>query len=141
MKTGTKNVYADLLIREWQIPEQLHNLVHRVLCEMDAETLLTLRNEPRLEVMVRPDAPFAVWPYFPVTDQRKKWSGHSRFIIKKLGLEVKPETQALLLFSDHMPVTEDQLRDDLGHMLLYLRDPKAPNECADAQREWRDVTR
>jgi hypothetical protein len=38
-------------------------------------------------------------------------------------------------------VTEEQIRDHLGHTLLYLRSPKARNECVDAQREWRQNRR
>jgi len=29
------------------------------------------------------------------------------------------------------------LRDHLGHVLLFLRDPEARNECEDAEREWK----
>jgi len=29
------------------------------------------------------------------------------------------------------------LRDHFGHVLLYLRSPKAPNDCPDAMNEWR----
>jgi hypothetical protein len=32
---------------------------------------------------------------------------------------------------------EDHLRDHLGHVLLFLRDPDARNDCPDATREWR----
>ena len=36
---------------------------------------------------------------------------------------------------------ENHLRDhSLGHVLLYLRKPRASNECRDALKEWRKVS-
>ena len=53
----------------------------------------------------------------------------------------KPATRVLLVFSESMKQSDDELRDHLGHALLYLRSPKAHNECSDAGREWRASTR
>jgi hypothetical protein len=60
-----------------------------------------------------------------------------------LGMHPKPQTRVLLVFStphcEETPVKllRDQIRDHLGHVLLYLRSPKAPNDCPDAGKEWR----
>lgn len=73
-----------------------------------------------------------LWAYFPVY--------RLRLIARKL--QPKPETRVLLVLStahfDRQPVRRscDELRDHLGHVLLYLRKPKARNECADALAEW-----
>jgi hypothetical protein len=34
--------------------------------------------------------------------------------------------------------TNTELRHHLGHTLLYLRSPRRPNECQDADREWQE---
>jgi len=60
-----------------------------------------------------------------------------------LGMRPKPQTRVLLVFSAHhceetpMKLLRDQIRDHLGHVLLYLRSPMAPNDCSDAWKEWR----
>jgi hypothetical protein len=52
-------------------------------------------------------------------------------------------TRVLLVFGvanferDKRKHFEDCLRDHLGHVLLYLRDPKANNHCPGAMKEWR----
>ena len=58
----------------------------------------------------------------------------------------KLETRVLLVISTETcgPAEqfEDQLRDHLGHTILFLRSPKAPNECRpDAENEWRASTK
>ena len=59
------------------------------------------------------------------------------------GMRLNPRTRVLLTFctatceSTPVKVLQDQIRDHIGHVLLYLRDPKARNECQDAMREWR----
>lgn len=74
----------------------------------------------------------SVWAYFPV---------HRRRYIARL-FPAKPETRVLLVFGptdggrEPVKVFEDHLRDHLGHVLLYLRSPKARNECPDAMKEW-----
>jgi hypothetical protein len=100
---------------------------------LSPEALLSLKRAPKLEVMVLPEAGYSVWAYFPV---------HRRRGIAQ-ELRPKPATRLLLVLSEkhfqEQPVklSENHLRDHLGHMLLYLRSPKAPNECSDALREWR----
>jgi hypothetical protein len=79
----------------------------------------------------------SVWAYFPV---------HRRRYVARL-FPPKPETRVLLVFStagaekERRKVFEDQIRDHLGHVLLYLRSPKARNDCPDAMKEWRRSTR
>ena len=131
--------YADHLIQEWGIPAQSPILasVHRVLNEMSAEAQLSLRDR-RLEVMVLPKGTpglwDSVWAFFPV---------HRRRRIAQI-LRPRPETRVLLVISiadaecEPPEAFEVYLRDHLGHALLYLRDPKAPNECSDADREWQE---
>jgi hypothetical protein len=36
---------------------------------------------------------------------------------------------------------EEYLRNHLGHVLLYLREPRANNDCAAAMNEWRRSAR
>ena len=58
-------------------------------------------------------------------------------------LRPRRQTRILMVFSrapfesEPAHVLKEHLRDHLGHVLLYLRNPKARNECPDAQREWR----
>jgi hypothetical protein len=132
--------YVELLIDEWRIPEsprRLRSCLRRVLRELEVEALLTLGREPRLEVIVCPEDGLGVWAYFPI---------HRRRLIAQ-QCKPRPATRGLLVFNvpviakQPTTVTEDQMRDHLGHMLLYLRSPKARNECIDAQREWRGNAR
>ena len=129
------NTYVDFRMHEWRMGEQSHRLqtcVRKALRELCPEALLFLK-DPRFEVMVLPEADFSVWAYFPVH--------RGRLLAQKF--KPKPRTRVLLVFSaaDFEKEPEKQfkvhLRDHLGHVLLYLRDPKARNTCADAQREWR----
>jgi hypothetical protein len=56
----------------------------------------------------------------------------------------RPETRVLLVlrFEERFEkIFEDQVRHHLGHVLLFLRDPKARNECDDAENEWRASVR
>ena len=128
--------YVDLLMQEWRIDERfprIQSSVRKVLNELVGEALLSLRREPRLEVRVLPQDGFSVWAYFPI--HRKRVIGRQ--------LAVKPQTRVLLVFraarweNEQVKVLENDLRDHLGHVLLYLRSPKARNECIDAQKEWR----
>jgi hypothetical protein len=87
--------------------------------------------------MALPDAAFGVWAYFPVH--------RNRLIARRL--QPKPQTRVLLVLSaadfakEPARTLEDYLRDHLGHVLLYLRSPKARNECRDAMQEWRSSKR
>jgi hypothetical protein len=128
--------YVDLLMQQWRMGEQsprIQTCVRKVLSEMEVSALLVLRREPRLEVIVRPDDALSVWAYFPIHCRR--WIARQ--------LHPKAQTRVLLVFSlpkcEKTPakVLQDQIRDHLGHVLLYLRDPKARNECRDAMKEWR----
>lgn len=130
---GEVNGIVDLLLSEWKldIPGKLQRCMRKVLGELSCEAQLRLKSEPRLQVAVKKDAPLSIWAYFPVHRARLIVSGQ------------KPEARVLLLISrsmvesQTMKLTCDQLRDHLGHALLYLRSPRAPNECANAAREWR----
>ena len=57
-------------------------------------------------------------------------------------LEVRPATRIVLLLSqpaiERLPREEvmDDLRHELGHVLLYLRNPEGRDDCCAAQEEW-----
>jgi hypothetical protein len=111
--------------------------MRRVLGELTAEGQLFLEGHPFLEVLVRPSAAFSVWAYFSVHRRRS--------VVRELateGIPLKPTTRVLLLIGEEQvlrqpdSLTEAELRDHIGHALLYLRRPRARNECKDALREW-----
>jgi hypothetical protein len=110
--------------------------LRRVFSELHPATLLFLRDK-RLQVEVRKDAPFSVWAYFPA--HRRRWIARE--------VKLKPTTRVLLVLSKSQiakqsrRLTRDELRDHLGHTLLYLRSPKSRNECGDAIREWNRARR
>lgn len=91
--------------------------------------------DPRLQMEVVPVSSdgFPVHAFFPM--HRHRW-------ITK-WIEVRPTTRILLLLSkpdiEGMPKEEvlKALRHHLGHSLLYLREPKAKNECPAADEEWK----
>jgi len=132
--------YVDFRMREWGMDEQprrIQTIVRRVLNEMEPAALVFLK-DPRFEVMVLPGEQFAVGPYFTIHRRR--------CIVKEataLGLPPKDETRVLLVLGarsfEKEPVERlaDYLRDGLGHVLLYLHEPKAWNDCGAAMKEWR----
>jgi len=162
--------YVDFLMQEWRLDKQSDGFqarVRRVLLELEIEVLLALRREPKLEVRVASDR-LSVWAYFPMHPRlqtprlripkrgtvaeyfsailaAKNDVYRRRLIAQKF--KPAPSTKVTLLFDkdefEKQPrlLSENQLRDHLGHVLLYLRDPKAPNECTDAAREWRALCR
>jgi hypothetical protein len=60
-------------------------------------------------------------------------------------LRPRRQTRILLVFSrapfesEPANVLKQHLRDHLGHILVYVRNAKAPNDCRDAQKELRMV--
>lgn len=129
--------YVNFRMREWGLldqPRRLQSPVRRVLNELCGERLLDLK-DPRLEVVVTPDAGFGVWAYFPI---------HRRRLISR-ELTLKPTTRVLLLlrstFNEPVKTFEDELRDHFGHTLLYLRSPKAWNDCTTAWEEWKSCVK
>jgi hypothetical protein len=136
--------YADLLMRQWGLDNQsakFQREVRAVLMELDTPIQLLLRNEPRLQVeVVKGWGPETVWAYFPMYKARS--------IAKRFRL--KSTTRVLLVLGSRMfhertrritgQDATHHLRDHLGHALLYLRQPKARNECLDAEREWKDCS-
>jgi hypothetical protein len=141
MATGKQaNTYVDLLMQEWRMGEAsriVQACVRQVLEELDGTAQLSLRREPKLEVMVLPESGHSVWAYFPI---------HRR---RTIARQCKPKsaTRVLLVLSEKRfqaqppKVSMTELRDHLGHVLLYLRSPMARNECVDAEREWRSALR
>jgi hypothetical protein len=138
MKTSR---YVKGLIRKWRLgkqPTSFRRTVEKVLMELCAEALLILRSDPRLQVEIAPGGPEDVWAFFPM---------HRRRLIAR-DFPPKPSTRVLLVLRSQMFDKRcadidgvECLRDHLGHTLLYLWNPKARNECADAAREWREFRR
>jgi len=135
-----ENFYIDRLMKEWGMCERSHRIqacVRRVLRELSGEALLALIKNPKLEVKVIPKPDFSIWAYFPI---------HRNRLIARRFAPTRT-TRVLVVLSEPrieeqpLKVSEDELRDHLGHTLLYLRSPKARNECSDAQREWQDSAR
>jgi hypothetical protein len=129
--------YVDLLLAEWGIQKRsrVRTCMRRVLSELTPGVQLELRQNQKLQVAVVPEAAFSAWAYFPI--HRKRW------IVRHLDLELKPTARVLLVISEKRieeqspTLTDADLRDHLGHTLLYLRSPRKRNECADAFEEWR----
>jgi|ERR1039458_3936284 hypothetical protein len=95
--------------------------------------------DPRLQIEVvsfRSEG-FPVLAFFPV--QQHGWITEQ--------IEVRPATEVLVLLSqpeiERLPVkvVTKQLKHELGHALLYLRDPKAQNDCSAAGEEWERSTK
>jgi len=119
--------------------------LRRCLSELCAEGLYVLRDD-RLEIAVvkkkfrfstasPPSLEFmahSVWAYFPI---------HRRRLIAKEFCP-RPNTRVLLVLCEediqHQTIakTVSELRDHFGHALVYLRQPRAQNECDAAMREW-----
>jgi len=107
-----------------------------MLGELVAEALLQLRDQ-RLQVILW-DEPFGmdVWAYFPL---------HRRRIVARhqaVQRVLRPNTRILLTLRKTAFLTEPArkmdslLRDHFGHILLYLKDSRALNDCPDAMKEW-----
>jgi hypothetical protein len=126
--------YSDILPDEWGVKQGLRARIRRVLRELVPEAQLLLMHHPALQVTVRPQASavFSVWAYFPVHKCRR--------IVRQLadeGISARPSTRVLLVISEKLFGADvGNLRDHLGHVLLYLRHPRAKNDRAAASREW-----
>lgn len=75
------------------------------------------------------------WPWYPIYPRRKivrelKWRGVR--IPKGVRVIITVELSA----DDSV---ERYMEDCFGHAILYLRNPRAPNECDDAQRTYDDL--
>jgi hypothetical protein len=131
--------YVDLLVAEWGIDKhspKVQTCMRRILSELIAESQLILRLNPKLQVVVLPEAAYSVWAYFPIHQKRT--------IVRHFNIRLKHKAGVLLLLSEkHIQEqsarkTNTELRHHLGHTLLYLRSPRRPNECQDADREWQE---
>lgn len=110
-----------------------------VVAEMPAWAQLTLRDR-RLQVAVLPDNS-SVWAYFPMYRQRRI-ARHVRKYTR-----VKATTRIILVIGSatvqirSVDQTLVELRHHIGHVLLYLRAPRAQNECDKADKEWARMKR
>jgi len=108
-----------------------------VLKELRAPARIALL-DPRLQIEVTPlDG-----------DDYPTWACRVRdheWIRRKL--EVRPAAGIVLLLSqpaiERLPKEEvmEDLRHELGHVLLYLRNPEAIDDCSAADEEWERATR
>jgi hypothetical protein len=130
--------YVDLLVAEWGIDKhspKVQTCMRRVLSELIAGSQLALRKNPKLQVVVLPEAAHSVWAYFPIHQKRT--------IIRHFNIRLKHGARVLLLSEKHgeeqsARKTNTELRHHLGHTLLYLRSPRRSNECEDADKEWQE---
>lgn len=142
-RPASGQLYVGQLMREWRMDKttaRIRASVRCVLGQLCGGALLTLKNEANLEVMVTREAGTHVWAFFPFLQGR--FRGTSLWTTPK-RLKARPDTRVVLHFNAEacQGVSAAKLRDDLrhhlGHVLLFLSDPGAPNECSDADREWR----
>ncbi len=127
--------YSDFLLDEWgadKQPPRFKACIRRVLGELSPGAHLLLLHAPSLQVTIRPEADFSVWAYFPVHKNRR--------IVRQLsddGISLRPSARVLLVISEKLCEGDaDNMRDHLGHILLYLQHPRAKNDCEAALREW-----
>jgi hypothetical protein len=141
LRQMSRSFYVELLMAEWGMENcspRLQACMRRVLGELGIEAQITLRNNPKLQVIVLPEAVHNVWACFPA--HRKRW------VVRHFKIKLKPTARVLLLVGENRIEQQSarmnniNLRDHLGHVLLYLRFPKARNECTDALREWEECS-
>jgi hypothetical protein len=115
-------------------PRKVVTCFNAVLHELPGGALRLLRDD-RFQVVVVPysTGTGVMRVYFPKSLRRIAGFVDLRpttrlvLAINASGVEVRPVGE-----------TEKDLRHTIGHVLLYLREPHAPNECVDADREWKD---
>ena len=136
---SAEDTYVDCRMQEWGMNDcspRLQTCVRKVLGELSADGLLTLKDS-KLEVTAQPEADHSVWAYFPIHRNR----------IGSRKLEPRPGTRVMLVLGeghferDISKTLEEYLRNHLGHVLLYLREPRANNDCVAAMKEWRRSAR
>jgi hypothetical protein len=148
-------------------PRRIQRSVRRVLGELSTDALLRLKDiRLEIAVLPAEDhSVWAYFPIHHRTTPEKKTRAELQEMLVRLPLPLsarnwdralllgkrlavqavqpKPQTRILLVFStasankDTVKLFEERLRDHLGHVLLYLRSPKANNDCPDAMKEWR----
>lgn len=130
-----QNPYVDSLVGEWGPwhRRDVRDCVFAILAELSAEALLGLRRNPKLEVIRSPEGDSSVWAYFPVNRRRTIARKHR----PRTDTRVLIVINETLLAGQPLERSKAELRDHLGHALLYLRSPRARNECTDADREFR----
>jgi hypothetical protein len=139
--------YIGPLLSAWRIHDQSERFQQRVLKvlqELNAKALLSLV-DARLEVRVHPDSGLNVWAFYPFC--RGLYNAR-HFSMSPVPL-VRPNILTILLLQFNAREFEKQaaqqshidLRKHLGHALLFLRSPDAPNQDSDARREWQACVR
>jgi hypothetical protein len=122
---------APIAAEKW--PQRVQGCVGLVLKELADPLLLILRNEPKLEVMVRPEAFHSVWAYFPIRRGRPIPRQYKPRVATRLLLVISEKHFA----EQSMRQSQRRLRYHFGQVLLYLSNPTARNDCPDAMRERR----
>src|SRR5438046_337919 len=117
----TATVNVDLLMEEWCLQESLVKVqgsVRKVLSELSAGAQQRLR-KTKLQIIAAPSADKGVWAYFPVYGRRR--------VAHKVRHKLRSTTRVLLVVSERhfeepwRERSEGELRERLGHVLLYLR--------------------
>jgi hypothetical protein len=127
--------YLDMLLDEWCVNNspRFKACIRDVLGELSSEAHHILLRAPPLQVTIQPKFGLGVWAYFPVHKRR--------IIVRQLaddGFSLRAVSRVLLVISENLSEKDaDNLRDHLGHVLLYLRQPRANNDCPAAGREWK----
>lgn len=133
---STPVMYIDRVLDEWcagNQPPKVTACLRRVLGELSPSAHLLLLSATSLQVTIRPDADFSVWAYFPVHKRRR--------IVRQLeqdgGFSLRASTRVLLVISEKLATEDtDNVRDHVGHVLLYVQHPRAKNDCEAAGQEW-----
>ncbi len=119
--------------------------MYRVLNQIPAETLLTLRREPRLQVEAVLRTPETMWAYFPIRAGQvgdEHLNIQLDLLVQASKLTLRAKAEILLLLRTKMgrgendPDVMGDMAHHFGHLSLYLRNPKAKNNCPDATRVW-----
>jgi hypothetical protein len=87
----TRRAYVNFLMQKWGMGEQsrrIQTCVRKILNQFERWPPLLVLRDPRLEVMVRADAPMSVWAYFPIH--------HRRIVARRV--QPKTGTRVLLIF-------------------------------------------
>jgi hypothetical protein len=139
--------YVDLFMQEHRLDQQskcFQARVRRVLRELSEKAQAFLLEDPRLEIRVLTETDWGpdVWAFFPFYRGRYNIRRWAAGFLPPSKPKAHPDTTVMLVFNAEKfekgpaKLSRDRLRHHLGHTLLFLLFPEAPNECADADEEW-----
>jgi hypothetical protein len=155
-RSATKSIgrlvqLEESVLDEWGIERcssRLQSCVRLALTRLSSEALLRLRGDSRLQVEAVRLNPESIWAYFPVRSGEcgdRPVNLQLEPLVRVNGLKIKKRTAILLLLRTRVGRGEKDsalvgdILHHLGHVLLYLRNPKRRNDCCDARQEVRRV--